>query len=71
MNLDYPPGASPLDPDEAAGLIPAHIANHGQLNEWEMVNNLLADGDVRQRCLAVLRAADARDYGPLLAFVRS
>ena len=193
MNLDYPPGATPLDPDEAAGLIPSHIANHGQLNEWEMVNilageqwafgrrhpdfpgsgficrlhrrmfgdtwrwagrfrsteknigveperiqpdlrdlcedlktqlehksypldeiaarfshrlvaihpfangngrlsrtaadlllvqqgaprfswgagNLLADGDVRQRYLAALRAADARDYGPLLAFVRS
>ncbi len=193
VNLDYPPGATPLDPDEAAGLIPAHIANHGQLNEWEMVNilageqwafgrrhpdllsneficrlhkrmfgdtwswagkfrdteknigvgperiqpdlrdlcedvkaqldyksypldeiaarfshrlvaihpyangngrlsrtaadlllvqqgasrfswgagNLVADGDVRQRYLAALRAADARDYGPLLAFVRS
>lgn len=38
MNLDYPSGATPLDPDEAAGLIPSHIANHGQLNEWEMVN---------------------------------
>ena len=33
--------------------------------------NLLADSDVRQRYLAALRAADARDYGPLLAFVRS
>ena len=193
MNLDYPPGATPLDPDEAAGLIPSHIANHGQLNEWEMVNiiegerwafgrrhrnllgnefvcalhkrmfgttwrwagkfrtteknigvdplriqtalhdlcedvktqlecksypldeiaarfshrlvaihpfangngrlsrtmadlllvqhdaprffwgagNLVADGEVRQRYLAALRAADAKDYGPLLAFVRS
>lgn len=193
MNLDYPPGATPLGPDEAAGLIPTHIANHGQLNEWEMVNiiegerwafgrkhknllsnefvcilhrrmfgntwrwagkfrtteknigvdplriqpalhdlcenvrtqlefksypldeiaarfshrlvaihplangngrlsrtmadlllvqhgaqrfswgagNLLADGEVRQRYLAALRAADAGDYGPLLAFVRS
>lgn len=40
MNLDCPPGAMPLDPDEAAGLIPSHIANHGQLNEWEMVNIL-------------------------------
>ncbi|OHC67711.1 MAG: cell filamentation protein Fic [Rhodocyclales bacterium GWA2_65_20] len=40
MNLDYPPGATPLDPDEAAELIPSHIANHGQLNEWEMVNIL-------------------------------
>jgi hypothetical protein len=33
--------------------------------------NLLADGEVRQRYLAALRAADARDYGSLLAFVRS
>jgi Fic-DOC domain mobile mystery protein B len=33
--------------------------------------NLVADGEVRQRYLAALRAADARDYGPLLAFVRS
>jgi Fic-DOC domain mobile mystery protein B len=38
MNFDYAPGATPLDPDEAAGLIPRHIANHGQLNEWEFVN---------------------------------
>lgn len=38
IDLDYPPGATPLDPDEAAGLIPTHIVNHGQLNEWEMVN---------------------------------
>ena len=36
--LDYPPGATPLDPDEAAGLIPSHITTHGQLNEWELVN---------------------------------
>ena len=43
MNLDYPPGATPLDPDEAAGLIPSHIANHGQLNEWEMVNILAGE----------------------------
>ena len=43
MNFDYPPGATPLDPDEAAGLLPSHIANHGQLNEWEMVNIL--DGE--------------------------
>ncbi len=40
MNFDYPPGATPLDPDEAAGLIPSHITNHGQLNEWELVNIL-------------------------------
>lgn len=38
MNFDYAPGATPLDPDEAAGLIPSHIATHAQLNEWEMAN---------------------------------
>lgn len=40
ISLDYPPGATPLDPDEAAGLIPSHITTHGQLNEWELVNIL-------------------------------
>lgn len=40
MNLDYPPGATPLDPDEAQGLIPKHILNHGQINEWEFQNVL-------------------------------
>jgi Fic-DOC domain mobile mystery protein B len=40
INLDYPPGATPLDPDEAAGLIPSHITTQGQLNEWELVNIL-------------------------------
>lgn len=40
MQLDYPEGATPLDPDEAAGLIPKHIVNHGQLNEWELTNVL-------------------------------
>lgn len=44
MNFDYPPGATPLDPDEAAGLIPSHIATHAQLNEWEMANIL--EGEV-------------------------
>jgi len=40
MNFDYAPGATPLDPDEVAGLIPSHIVNHGQLNEWELMNIL-------------------------------
>ncbi|HEY4761582.1 MAG TPA: mobile mystery protein B [Thermoguttaceae bacterium] len=40
LNLDYPPGATPLDPDEAAGLIPAHITTTGQLNAWELQNVL-------------------------------
>lgn len=35
VSLDYQPGATPLDPDEAGDLIPSHITTHGQLNEWE------------------------------------
>jgi Fic-DOC domain mobile mystery protein B len=31
-------GTTPLDPDDAAGLIPGHITTQGQLNEWEYTN---------------------------------
>jgi Fic-DOC domain mobile mystery protein B len=40
LKLDYPEGATPLDPDESAGLIPSHVATQGQLNEWEQQNIL-------------------------------
>jgi Fic-DOC domain mobile mystery protein B len=43
INFDYAPGATPLDPDEAAGLIPTHIVNHAQLNEWELANIIEAE----------------------------
>lgn len=33
--------------------------------------DLVHEGDVRKKYLAALRAADRRDYAPLLAFVRS
>lgn len=36
--FEYAPGATPLDPDEAEGLIPKHVATQGQLNEWELAN---------------------------------
>lgn len=36
--LDYPPGATPLDADELASLIPGHITTQGDLNEWEQLN---------------------------------
>jgi Fic-DOC domain mobile mystery protein B len=42
LKLDYPPGSTPLDPDEKEGLIPAHIETQGQLNAWEAVNILKA-----------------------------
>lgn len=38
VKFEYPLGATPLDPDEAAGLIPDHITTQGQLNEWEFLN---------------------------------
>ena len=42
IEFDYPPGATPLDPDEAEGRIPSHIVTQGQLNEWELANILEA-----------------------------
>lgn len=38
------PGTTPLDPDEIAGLIPTHIANRGQLDEWELSN--IVEGEI-------------------------
>jgi len=38
VNFEYPSGATPLDPDEAQGLIPRHITLQAQLNEWEAAN---------------------------------
>lgn len=34
------PGATPLDPDEARGLIPDHIRTQAELNQWEQANVL-------------------------------
>jgi Fic-DOC domain mobile mystery protein B len=39
---DLPAGATPLDPDEADGLIPQHISTRGELDAWEQVN--IAEG---------------------------
>ncbi len=40
FKLSYPPGATPLDPDEIAGLIPQFIATQGELNILEQENIL-------------------------------
>ena len=39
MEFEWPEGATPLDPDEAEGLIP-FISTQGQLNEYEAMNIL-------------------------------
>ena len=36
----HAPGATPLDPDEARGLIPGHIRTQAELNQWEQANVL-------------------------------
>jgi len=38
VRIDELPDATPLDPDEAQGLIPSYIATRDQLNEWEQQN---------------------------------
>jgi len=38
LKLDYPAGATPLDPEDVRALVPTHITTQGQLNEWEFLN---------------------------------
>ena len=38
MQFEYPLGATPIDPDEALGLIPKHISTQADLNAWEEMN---------------------------------
>ena len=38
MEGSLPPWATPIDPDEADGLIPEHISTRGELNELEEAN---------------------------------
>ncbi len=42
-----PGGATPIDPDEAEGLIPGHIQTRGELNAWEQQNIIEAARWVR------------------------
>lgn len=43
MNFDYPEGATPLDPDEAQGLLLPHIRTREELDRWEQENILEAE----------------------------
>ncbi len=62
MNFEYPPGATPLDPDEAAGLIPGHITTQGELNAWEQTNILEAEQwAFRQKTPQLLTEGFVRD----------
>ncbi len=43
MKFRYPPGATPLEPEELKDLLPQHISTQEQLNAWEQQNILLAE----------------------------
>lgn len=43
MKFNYPVGATPLNSDEIAGLIPGHIITQSDLNEWEQFNIITAE----------------------------
>lgn len=49
MEFQCAPGATPLDPDEAAGLVPTHITTQGDLNAWEQANILQGDRWARRQ----------------------
>ena len=36
--FEYPAGATPLDPNEAAGLLFTHVTTRGELDRWEQDN---------------------------------
>ena len=42
MQVEYPEGATPLDPDEIDGLLLTHITTSGELDRWEQDNILHA-----------------------------
>lgn len=54
INLDYPPGATPLDGDELASLIPGHITTQGELNEWEQLNIVQGENWARKQRKEIL-----------------
>jgi len=60
VELDYPPGATPLDADELGSLIPGHITTQGELNEWEQLNIVHGENWARRQRKEILNAAFVR-----------
>ena len=53
-NLDDSPGATPLDADELASLMPGHISTQGELNEWEQLNIVHGENWARKQRREIL-----------------
>ena len=49
MEIKYPEGATPLDPNEIEGLIPTHITTKAELDRWEQDNINEALGWIEER----------------------
>jgi Fic-DOC domain mobile mystery protein B len=49
MNFDYPEGATPIDLDEAQGLLLSHIRTRSELDRWEQENIAEAEEAVFRR----------------------
>ncbi|AGX87637.1 mobile mystery protein B [Candidatus Symbiobacter mobilis] len=58
--LDDPPGATPLDADELASLIPGHITTQSELNEWEQLNIVQGESWAHQQRTEILTEAFLR-----------
>ena len=61
INNDLPDGATPLDPDEAEGLLPRHIRTRGELNVWEQENILVASSWISRARRSALDEATLRE----------
>ena len=62
IHFEYAPGATPIDPDEALGLIPKHISTQADLNAWEEMNIIEgADWIARQKILQALNEGLVRE----------
>ena len=49
IHFEYPEGATPIDPDEAQGLLLPHIRTRAELDRWEEENILEAEDVVFRR----------------------
>lgn len=62
MEFHYGPGATPLDSDEVAALLPTHITTQSDLNAWEQANILQgAQWARRQKKREILAEGFARE----------
>ena len=83
IDFKYPKGTTPIDPDEAEGLLLTHITTQGELNRWEQENvlhcspftwggrDLSNPSGTRSRYINALQNADNGDYIALLEFAKS